>query len=41
MALVLHGHPFSSYCQKVVIAFNETTRHSYSQSPKVNGASPN
>lgn len=24
MALVLHGHPFSSYCQKVVIAFNET-----------------
>jgi glutathione S-transferase len=24
MTLVLHGHPFSSYCQKVVVAFHET-----------------
>lgn len=23
MPLVLHGHPFSSYCQKVVVAFHE------------------
>jgi glutathione S-transferase len=23
MALVVHGHPFSSYCQKVTIAFHE------------------
>ena len=25
MPLVLHGHPFSSYCQKVVVAFHETS----------------
>lgn len=24
MPLVLHGHPFSSYCQKVTVAFRET-----------------
>ena len=25
MPLVVHGHPFSSYCQKVVVAFHETS----------------
>ena len=25
MPLVVHGHPFSSYCQKVIVAFHETS----------------
>ena len=25
MPLVVHGHPFSSYCQKVIVAFRETS----------------
>ena len=25
MSLVVHGHPFSSYCQKVIVAFRETS----------------